>query len=88
MAQYCTFFIFFFYIDLSQNVFTIRYEDPQKGTCPAIPSDGIPFTIMGRKILECHQGKDRKKKSKERATVQRNSKVSTLCTLYILILNL
>ncbi|CAC5393005.1 unnamed protein product [Mytilus coruscus] len=55
------------------NVFTIRYEDPQKGTLPSVPYDEIPFSICGRKILEGHQGKDRKKKTKEKQLIIRNS---------------
>lgn len=63
------------YLDLSENTFTIRYNDTQKDAVPPIPYDGVPFIIRGKKTLECHQGKDRSKKKKERAQLLRNKEV-------------
>ncbi|CAC5360204.1 unnamed protein product [Mytilus coruscus] len=62
-------------IDLSENTFTIRYDDTQKDAVPPIPYDGVPFIIRGKKTLECHQGKDRSKKKKERAQLLRNKEL-------------
>jgi hypothetical protein len=31
-----------------------------------IPCDGIPFVVVGRKLLECHQGIDRDGHRKEK----------------------
>ena len=36
----------------------IRYEDTQRTTRPYIAYDGVPFIIIGRKRMACHQGRD------------------------------
>ncbi|XP_061179642.1 uncharacterized protein LOC133188285 [Saccostrea echinata] len=39
----------------------IRFVDTQENAEPHIEYDAILFIIMGKKILECHQGYDRDK---------------------------
>lgn len=41
----------------------IRFLDSQPNAEPHIDYDGIPFIIMGKKVLECHQGCDRDNKN-------------------------
>ena len=49
----------------------IRFHDTQKNASPYIPYDGVPYCILGKKMLECHHGYDRdvakKKKWEERS---------------------
>ncbi|KAK6195731.1 hypothetical protein SNE40_001095 [Patella caerulea] len=49
----------------------VRFCDTQENACPPIPFDGIPFIIIGKKILECHQGIDRDLKYKEKKKLER-----------------
>ncbi|XP_021348263.1 uncharacterized protein LOC110447122 [Mizuhopecten yessoensis] len=44
----------------------IRYEDSQSDILPHIEYNGVPFIIVGRKVLACHQGKDQEKGRKEK----------------------
>jgi hypothetical protein len=50
---------------LSVLVKKVRFRDPQPDSFPIIPCDGIPFVVVGRKLLECHQGIDRDGHRKE-----------------------
>ncbi|XP_062611070.1 uncharacterized protein LOC134272910 [Saccostrea cucullata] len=43
-----------------------RLLDSQKNSEPYLDYDGIPFLILGKKSLECHQGPDRDGKTNER----------------------
>lgn len=40
----------------------IRLTDTQTNAEPYIENDGVPFIIMGKKMMECHQGFDRYRK--------------------------
>lgn len=40
----------------------IRWTDPHPKSLPKIPCDGIPYIIMGTRVLECHHGPGYKKK--------------------------
>jgi hypothetical protein len=40
-----------------------------------IPCDGIPFVVVGRKLLECHQGIDRDGHRKEKRRNEKQKKV-------------
>ncbi|XP_062598703.1 uncharacterized protein LOC134260135 [Saccostrea cucullata] len=44
----------------------VRLWDTQGNADPYIRYDGIPFIIMGKKVLECHQGFDRDTKTNQR----------------------
>lgn len=54
-------------IDLSSiKTLNVRFSDTQSNCDPAIPYDGAPFLILGKKILECHQGPNRDRKTNEK----------------------
>ncbi|CAC5404646.1 unnamed protein product [Mytilus coruscus] len=57
--------------DLSLLVKKIRFRDPQPYSVPIIPCDGIPFVVVGRKLLECHQGIDRDGHRKEKRKIEK-----------------
>ncbi|KAK6180870.1 hypothetical protein SNE40_008845 [Patella caerulea] len=60
-------------IDISSlKSVNIRFQDTQTNTCPFIKYDGVPFVIIGKKILECHQGKDRDIKKKVQARLRKD----------------
>jgi hypothetical protein len=42
---------------------------------PIIPCDRIPFVVVGRKLLECHQGIDRDGHRKEKRRNEKHKKV-------------
>lgn len=44
----------------------VRFWDIQSNADPYIRYDGIPYIIMGKRVLECHQGFDRGSKSNQR----------------------
>jgi hypothetical protein len=69
--------VLFGFIDLSVLVKKVRFRDPQPDSVPIIPCDGIPFVVVGRKLLECHQGIDRDghRKEKRRNEKQKNVKL-------------
>ncbi|XP_050408943.1 uncharacterized protein LOC126823910 [Patella vulgata] len=58
-------------LEMDLQTRAVRFCDTQENACPAIPFDGIPFIIIGRKILECHQGVDRDLKLKEKRRLER-----------------
>ena len=63
---------------MSVLVEKVRFRDPEPESVPIIPCDGIPFVMVGRKLLECHQGIDRDghRKEKRRNEKQKNVKLS------------
>ncbi|CAG2199233.1 unnamed protein product [Mytilus edulis] len=61
--------------DLSLLVKKIRFRDPQPDSVPIIPCDGIPFEVVGRKLLECHQGIDRDGHRKEKRKIEKQQSV-------------
>jgi hypothetical protein len=40
----------------------------------SIPFNGVPFQVVGTKTYECHQGKDRQTKAKEKYAAERDKK--------------
>ncbi|XP_056009107.1 uncharacterized protein LOC130051290 [Ostrea edulis] len=44
----------------------IRFVDTQENAKPHIEYDGIPLIIMGKKVMECHQGHDRDRNSNKK----------------------
>ena len=53
----------------------VFFEDPQTGSSqPRIPYDGVPFTITGKRVYDCHQGIDR------HAADKRRLKSNKVCT--------
>jgi hypothetical protein len=47
----------------------------QPDSFPIIPCDGIPFVVVGRKLLECHQGIDRDGHRKEKCRNEKQKKI-------------
>lgn len=63
-------------IDLSSiKTLSLRFSDTQANCNPLIPYDGIPFLILGKKVLECHQGphRDQKTNKKKLQRCKKNS---------------
>ncbi|XP_062568529.1 uncharacterized protein LOC134230705 isoform X1 [Saccostrea cucullata] len=55
----------------------IRFVDTQGNAEPQIEYDAIPFIIMGKRVLECHQGYDRdKRNNKKKKMKSREDKAS------------
>ena len=60
----------------------VRFNDTQTNARPYIPYDGIPFVIIGKKVLDCHHGRDRHVKEKEqRKQAQAGREVSDFLLL-------
>ena len=55
------------------NLGSIRWQDTQDNGKPTLHCDGVPFIIMGSRILDCRHGPERHKKQKEaRRTAAQN----------------
>lgn len=72
-------FCFSFIVDVGKiDNFHIRFLDTQENAQPHIPYDAIPFVIMGKKVLECHQGCDRDTKNNKKKQQNARDTVSML----------
>ena len=53
----------------------IYWQEFDIGDKITVKSDGVPFIMMGRKVYDCHFGKDRNVKLKEKLRLQREETV-------------
>ena len=58
----------------------VRIWDTQNNADPYIRYDGTPFIIMGKRVLECHQGFDRDSKTNQKKQTK-SPAVSIICCL-------
>lgn len=73
-------YILYVCTDLSSiKTLNVRFSDTQSNCDPAIPYDGAPFLILGKKILECHQGPNRDRKTNEKKFQQCKKNVCIEC---------
>ena len=56
-------------IDLANK--RIYWQEFDIGDKITVKSDGVPFIMMGRKVYDCHFGKDRNVRLKEKMRIQR-----------------
>lgn len=49
----------------------IYWQEFDIGDKITVKSDGVPFIMMGRKVYDCHFGRDRNVKLKEKLRLQR-----------------
>ena len=58
----------------------IYWQEFDIGDKITVKSDGVPFIMMGRKVFDCHFGKDRNVKLKEKLRLQREEVVN-VCSI-------
>ena len=50
--------------DLKKKSHRVWWQDTQHINGPRLDYDGMPFMVLGKKTLECHNGPDRNKAQK------------------------